>query len=426
MIAPLYYPSVIKDTRLRGISDRPGFYATYIVPPGENTGGESVTNKDITYYVNHYINADYYSTYQIVAPGLVEIVNMTPDICSVGGNLVASYVSTGTGRVKVTTKQINTGAVFTDILEMKFSALGGQSWDTYSFTSYVPGSLAKHINDTVNSMVSGKNPSTDKNVYSILNHGWWLPEAYVPPNYQRNPNLWCANMVNKLTCASPYHEHQNPAVGGLWGGTAITPRNVITCEHVNHLNPGIVLRFITPDNQLIKRTVVAYGTIPNSDLRISTLDEDLPASIVPAKYLPSTWKEYIPSLSLNLGGGFGQNALNCVPAINFDQFEKVSVLGVSLLTDSDPPLGAGWLGINNVILPWLAGPIPGDSGNPILFPINGELAIISVFTYPWAGSFTSLYLSQINSEIASQAAAAHQTTYHQVSTIDLSSFTNYA
>src|SRR5690606_13278016 len=110
--------------------------------------------------------------------------------------------------------------------------------------------------------------------------------------------------------------------------------------------------------------------IASSDFTIGKLDSDVPEGIGFYKIPPSGFLDYIPGIS---------NGIHCC---GVDQEEKMLVVDlkrVNGLLVFDFPHDAQSLAFNEKI-------ITGDSGNPVFAIINGELVLLTVWTYGNGGA----------------------------------------
>ncbi|MGF1484410.1 MAG: hypothetical protein ACFBZ8_08595, partial [Opitutales bacterium] len=167
----------------------------------------------------------------------------------------------------------------------------------------IPGSLAEHIIQQVNSRLSAAAPpEQSKPVFTSYTDA---DHAAVPLVYTRNPDCWAADL--DLTGISPWNSH----VGGVpyrRGGTLISPRHIIFANHFPIAN-DTQLAFVTANNQTIFRTLTASRQVLDTDIQIGLLDSDVPSSITYYKVLP-------PDFAQKLW------AFTDIPIIGFDQEEK--------------------------------------------------------------------------------------------------------
>ena len=255
--------------------------------------------------------------------------------------------------------------------------------------------LAQFVSSTIDSILATANASTDKVIFSALNHG--------TATYTRNSSCWISDF--DLTGLSPWNSDgvsQKP-------GTAISPRHVVFSTHYC---PAVssTIRFVTSDGTVITRTVSDLESLPIEsgiypDITIALLDSDLPSSIGFHKVLPDGWESYLP--------------LQDVPLIVLDQDEKALCTDMSSLSIISPlqlicsePTDTDRLAFYEAL-------VSGDSGHPFLMPINGELVLIAVAAGAGAGSGTSVsgFLAELNALMTTLGGG------YQLAEIDLTAFT---
>tara|TARA_R110002050_G_scaffold146648_1_gene272093 strand:- start:1155 stop:2891 length:1737 start_codon:yes stop_codon:yes gene_type:complete len=215
-----------------------------------------------------------------------------------------------------------------------------------------------------------------------------------------------------LTCISPW----NSAGGGTRAGALITKRHIIFAAHYP-LVVGSTIRFIGMDNTVYTRTVVATRTHPlyspyYPDLTVAVLDSDLPEAITPCKVFPDTLETYLPNVRYG------------IPSLGLDQEEKGLVTDLIRLDN----YAAFGVPSDAKRLEFYESKIGGDSGNPSFLIVNGELVLLTVWTYGGAGSGTDIndQLTAINTLIAGcDADAGNGGTGYTVSGVDLSGFPSY-
>lgn len=262
--------------------------------------------------------------------------------------------------------------------------------------SYVSGSLSRHVVDSMTTLVGGKTVA-DKPVYTAQDHA--------TPLYLRNSESWVSTL--DLTAISPW----NSRGGANRAGTAITPRHVLLAEHYP-LSTTDTIRFVAADNTVVTRTVSGSVTVSTSgaDTRVLLLDSDLPASITPLKFLPDNLYDYLPSIQIWP-----------VPVIAFDAQENAITKSTNPIRWTPSSIGGEFVNAINEPFSRLTEPIvTGDSGNPILLAINGEAALLSHWSAPTLGPVYHKLLTEIATALTTLGGG------HSLSTVDLSSFTDYS
>ena len=262
-------------------------------------------------------------------------------------------------------------------------------YDTVTYTDH-PGSCREDATAAIDARIAvgGKL----KPIYSTQDHA--------TPAYVRNVNCWAADL--DLTCISPWN-----STGGITrAGTLISPRHLVWANHYSIPN-GATIRFVDASNNVVTRTVVNSQRIGTSDLRVGVLDSDVTGCGF-AKALPDDWANYLPNNGAK------------IPCLALDQQEKAIVTDLyaivsDIYTMFQVPTDATRLEFYEKL-------ISGDSGNPAFLVIDGELVILTVWTWggPGLGFSVTAYKAAI--EAAMVALGGGYTTLTE---IDLSGFTTY-
>lgn len=342
--------------------------------------------------------ATYYTAGRVLVTNSIStlITCLDPDIATISEDGTITRISEGIARFTVTESGV-TKQITVDLRNKTDGATVNE------FVSVQAGALAEHLSLQVDSRIDGSmTMAANGLLYSTQDHAG--------QGYTRNPNFW-GNGID-LTCISPW----NSNAGARKAGTAITPRHIVNAAHYEY-GLGTVVRFVTADNQVVNRTVVGKKRHPDytpyyPDLTIYTLDSDLPASITPCKVMPSDWDTYITEGNLN-----GTRPA----ALGLDQEEKGLIIDLaserSFRTSTDPTR-----------LIFDESKIIGDSGNPAFVIVDGELVLVTAWTFGGAGSGTSIadHIADLNQMISDADAQAGVSTGYTVTESDFSSFPTFS
>lgn len=315
----------------------------------------------------------------------VTVTSENPAILSNPVDGLMSYVSDGDVGI------IATSSLVTLTNTVTCSTAIGQTIDTV--TNFVAGSLTKHIRDAADALLTGKDPSTTRAIFSSVNE--------TTTNYVRNASLWCGDLSN-LACPSPW----NSEAGRYKAGTLISKRHILFAAHYQ-IATNSAIRFIAADGSVVERTMTAKQIMPNyspyyPDLCVGLLDSAVPDSIPFAKVLPTNWASYIPTLAQT-------------PALSTDQNDNLNVCNI---TGIGPKVSFG-APTNSVRLPFYSTPVVGDSGNPIFWMINGQLVMLSAFTTPINGTSVMDQYTNINTVMTNLGVT------NQLTDVDLSGFPTF-
>jgi len=265
-------------------------------------------------------------------------------------------------------------------------------------TDYVPlYDLYERCNDTLDSLLDGKDPLTSMKIYSTqINPPLTGPGYDAPGTYVRNTDCWIKD-VKGLTAMSPYHTGFTWA-GGARACTLVTPRHVIGCAH-SMMSIGFLLRFVDRNNNVYIREIVdiwggeflsgapdpclyAQYNI-NKDIMIGLLDDDLPSNIEYVSVFANDIEDYLPVVPYEvatvsmIGAGITQthpdrmaNVRNTTN-IHVDWGLYACSLGMCHYVNSSIPWDSP------LRIPFYNSPQSGDSGEPVFFIVNNELVLIS-------------------------------------------------
>lgn len=345
-------------------------------------------------------SAAYHKEGRVIVTGALAPVftNLTPNVCDLSSEGELTRLASGQAHILVTE-----GGV-TKKISLDMSNAGTAPVDV--FTSVVSGTLMQHCTDQIDNRLVGMVKATNIPLYTSQNHS--------TDTFVRNPNFWASRSDGftpvDLTSISPSNSRGN----ATRAGTLITPRHVLNSAHYPLYN-GDKIYFVTNDNVTVERTIVGSVTHPSyslayPDLRLYTLDSDVPGTVTPCKTLPPDYVNYLCYTQ------YGKP-----PTLGLDQEEKGLVTDLYNLSDSvshSIPTEAQRLA-------FYESKISGDSGNPSFLIINNELALLTCWTFGGAGSGTSVpyYRADINTMIqTADAQAGISPTGYTLDTVDLSSF----
>ena len=293
-----------------------------------------------------------------------------------------------------------------------------------SFVEFVAGSLARHCFEQIMTLIDGRDPAQSMPLFTTAEHE--------TATYVRNPDRWTGGV--DLTC---FPAVRRTTAGGWtrkWRGCLISPRHVISARHVTFPRVGETLRFVTMDNQVVDREVVARNVIPGTpmfefDFAVLMLDEDVPASITPAKVIPSNILDFAPSVAEQLILGARVRIPVVMPTWTDDE---IGITGLEWFKEGagdyhptkfwpydDPNEQAEWPQLGD-FKPMLA---DGDSGHPLFLLINGELVYVTGWTTFVNGPTLPTHIAAVNTVMANQQGGGDP---YQLVTADLSSFTDFS
>jgi hypothetical protein len=253
------------------------------------------------------------------------------------------------------------------------------------FANYIDGSLGAHTTTSTDSLLSGE----DVNLFSSTSP------------FTRNLRCWAATLdwtgVSPTNSLDPLRR----------GGTLVSPRHVVWANHFNIPN-GTSLTFVDNSNQTVIRTVSNSLQVANSDIRVGVLNEDVSGSISFYSVLPASWRNYLVtvlSTSLPLIAITQQKKVICREMFNIISNGEILAHGIAQKTDRSA---------------YTAPLVVGDSGQPLFMLINNELILLgSHYTSTGIPQLTH-YIDEINAAMTTLGGG------YQLTTVDLSAFTNFA
>jgi hypothetical protein len=312
-------------------------------------------------------------------------------IVSING--ASTRVSDGTATIIARSPDIAKG------ISLAFSRETGQM--TSTFSAWVSGTAATHATANVESRISGKNATdTTLQIFSTVNH--------TTPSYVRNTSLWCAGYASALTGLSAWQSDYGN--GQTRAQTAITARHVVGAAHYGTpVTIGGTIRFITTDGTVVNRTITHTKQIGTTDIQLSLLSSDLPASIAPVSLLPTTWADYIRSPEYG------------IPCLLRNQYGEARIFDLDSLTSSSTTFTSNMPASRSA---WYRQLVTGDSGGSACLMFNGTLGLVT--TWHGANSGPAYQAVDWATEIAALDTLGSISTGYTPARIDLSSFTDFS
>jgi hypothetical protein len=392
------------------------------IPVGSTESSTLQTIGDGIFTVNSYESA--YLNYQISYPmDSATLSNLTPQICEIENNNInrsLGFFGGGAGTV------ILDFGTFKKSIVLNFAP--ASTYTDSKLSDFVSGTNGKFSLSAILNKI-------DINKSLRYYNGASYAECVANGGIQRNPNCWGADW-DFSGVAVFYLE------GGFSGGGAcITPRHYICSYHYEIRNKvGNILRFCTPDNQVITRTIIAQTTgselnpqtLNVGDLCVFLLDYPLPSSI--KKY--SIVGDWAYTSTVVSSGNNIQNInseiSNTFITTNRAREIKFATISQNYYNLTFPyPTTPITIGTNISYIPhtsaggrfqmgrfkdftnFQSNAGGGDSGSPVFLPLgNNDLALYTVMTYPNSGTLT--HESLLNAMIDEVDARAGVNTNYSV------------
>lgn len=315
----------------------------------------------------------------------VTITNLTPGIATLSG-LHATRVSDGTASIIL---RAGTCGRRVDV-----SVYRSGTSTTQSFTNFATGSLGRNIVDGVAALLSGKTAPTYGTVPQAggtVTASSTLTDLFNADGTRNTSGWWGTTDV---TCI-PQSINQN--------GVLVTPRDMICTVHYgNGSNPT----FRDNSGNTYSRTIVGNTVVGSTDIRVVTLDSDLPASIKPARVLPSTWRTYLPSCQ------------NGYPIVFTNQDRRLLLQETNANVTAPAEMGVR-ASSDATRSPWYYTIRVYDSGSPAFVLVNGELLLQFTWHYVNSGPPVSDNIAAINTAIYANGSP------YSLSSPSLSAFTTF-
>jgi len=399
----------LASNKIRGSNSEEAFNVSVIdtVVPVTTTGQTLDTVKDeiIENIPDTFENNDFDLFTNTVGETLE---NLTPGICSISGNQI-TRVANGVARIKVSKE--GESKIISKVVRQTLTSTAHSET-----SSFVVGSLMKHIRDQFNTRLSGLTKSQLTTL--MTDESSWSGSA---STLTRNASLWCADLDLSGVAVATNDKRK--------GCVVLSPRHIASATH----SKPATVTLIDINGNTVEATVASWVAISNKagspypgddgDLSIGYLTADLPATITPVSVLPSDYLSYLPSIEkkgfpvmYSNDGRVGTNTyFGEGRALHVSDMREtdVTALGSShelSMQQSEWPERVTWWQPN-----W-------SSGSPILTIISDQPVFLASFhTNMPSGVFVSNLFDEINAAMTS----LHGDATHQLQTIDLSGFPTY-
>ena len=331
------------------------------------------------------------------------------------------------------------GVVYNAMIKIRKVLSNSKVKTWYSFSASPsaicnPVSFTESTNNALLATVATKNAATDKPIFS----------NYTDVNSLiRNTNNPLHNLEGVTGIIAWNDRKYGKPKGTQLGGYAVTPRHIVSSRHAAYLK-GDKVWFVTRDNTLIERTVIAHRSplyrsvsYTQGDYVIGLLDSDLPASIEPLEALPPDFYKYLDNTEFN-GTTWKAKDVFFVHTNQKEQslFSKLNNIIFKVFEDPDPltynPADAGYFQrewrSTNAISEWTGPVIGGDSGSPSMFIVGTKLVPFSVWSTATVGNFfgQARNYNDLNRLIVDTDAKAGISTGYTLTDTDMSEFTVYS
>lgn len=349
----------------------------------------------------------------VIAPaerGTPTFINKTPSVCDVTED---GYVSPKNGGGMELVYAKLSGVTF----RVSKGVFTSSTTPAVRFKEYRPGSVGEHVTAAVNALISGltASDSTQKrwSVYS---------KNLDAPNVTQNPGLFSGSLD-----LSPISIMRSSRSDDVFPGLLVTDRHILGAWHVF---PGVGEKIVwkAPDGTYKSATVLSRYQFPSAqhaDTGIGYLSEPI-TGITPFKFLPADVSEYIGSAGAANSSADVYN-YGSMPCLYKGMHRKNGSWQSQMTIGYLVVLGGV---ISDYVqtgpyVDWMAPVIGGDSGSPIMIPINGELVLLSTFYTAGGGVPYNQFASEINTKMRELAAAQGDNTAYALTHVSLAGFTKY-
>ena len=297
----------------------------------------------------------------------------------------------------------------------------------YEFQSFAAGSLGQHLTDQMLAMIIGHTSNTDAAQIYWATHD---PSDLDNPIATLNPTRFCSEVD-----LSGFSVMRTGLIDDRYPVSLISDRHVIGSEHTG-ISVGDKIVFQKNNGVFVSALVSALDlTSVNDDTFIALLDTVVAdANLIPFKLMGQHWEyTYAPALH-----GIPQNVnakITAMPTLTKRMHNRsgaweswISINGTTSNTASLDLANPGTMSISQLTVPsglalWSNEIIPGDSGSPNFFMINGEPILISHNSAVGGSDSFSNSVSEINAAMNALSGVAQGT--YAVEHPDLSEFISY-
>jgi hypothetical protein len=334
------------------------------------------------------------------------VENLTPDVISVqGGEAIASQ--SGSAKIKVKT-YYDEKVLSIDVVKTITAP------ERRELIEFVPGSLMRHIRDSVVGRVPTSAPSDATT--RILTSG----SSYLT-TLELNPS----SIMKDVDISGLMFGWNSSGTPGTRSGYIVSPNHFITATHFRPTE----FKVISPSGEVHHRTNLTYSLLPGCDLAVGYFSEALPASIKPAKIFPENFNS--TKIKANFKSGLRDGYSYTMPCINLlHTIGKASICELYHQHENTQNLiqQTGWnvdiRAIANLSQWWLWS---GGSSSPVITLVDNEPILLFCLYYGsspsmYGGPNVSRYITAINSAMATMQGGGSP---HQLLIKDLSSFPSY-
>lgn len=345
--------------------------------------------------------------------------NLTPAVINLDANLNVDLLSQGAAQLRIT-DELGQQRLIT---RQMITAGLGSSIGPY-FHGFRAGSLGLHITAAIQAMISGKTPGAATMAACSANN-----YDTAAPAVTRNAGLFCGGLdLSAISVISGAGRESMPGIGYHFPGALISPRHLLGAWHAPHPSPLVWQR---ADGSYATANILSRARIDGTDLSVAYLDAAV-TGITPLKLLPANWTSYLHTAaarSYAIKLPVLSKAVHDMAGAVADRWNLNHVVGFN-------PAGSVWGEIRHMPCwctyqptlgteAWQAPILGGDSGGPVLVPINGEAVLLGTYYSTTTLPMAANWLAEIGAAMVALASAAGDQGAYTPATISLAGFTTY-